>query len=106
MQSMHIVLFRSKLARTLSTEAFSDSLPINISSDSPQLSSQSSNWSTKSENAPFVLRLKSKQKMDDISKLKASFQEMGKDFPETLLPAIDPKVSLVFFSFKVYCNLI
>ena len=67
-------------------------------SDSQQLPSQTSNWSTKSENAPAVTKLKSDKKKEDILKLDAVFQVLGKPIPNTLLAAVDPNVCKHIFN--------
>ena len=68
----------------------SQSLSLSQSQEIPL--SQSSNWSTKSENKSSILKIKTKQKAQDVQKIRDLFQDLGHSFPDSLNAALDPNV--------------
>ena len=68
----------------------SQSLSLSQSQEIPL--SQSSNWSTKSENKSSILKIKTEQKAQDVQKIRDLFQDLGYSFPDSLNAALDPNV--------------
>ena len=99
-------VYRNKLAR-IESESFllPDSMPLSLLDSQPTPQSQSSNWSESSENATMVLRMKAQSKLQNISKLRDTFVDLDKTFPDSLLVALNPNVSLVFLKKICTCDI-
>ena len=63
------------------------------SSDSNLTDSQTSNWSSSSENQLKKIQTKVDKKSDEILKVSNLYESLGFDFPSSLKVGVDPKVS-------------
>ena len=69
-----------------------DSQSLSLSESQEIQLSQSSNWSTKSENKSSILKIKTEQKAQDVQKTRDLFQDLGHSFSDSLNAALDPNV--------------
>ena len=97
--------FSSELPRSDTDESstFYDSLTLSLPDSQQTGPSQTSNWSTQSENASLVLQIKNREKLVDIAKFKQVFQDVACSFPDSLSVGLNLKVSFKKKSSGKYC---